>query len=125
MSQLILKIYSFFTRLTLVVGSLAIWNETAESLKDLCKLSNIYVNNIVYFKEPYAFNENIIEIVETTYSKTRSKIYFTFSTNMLKVVSQSHVKAYKGNTKKAHIKRHLNKYLIEEHNHLFFSNRGI
>lgn len=76
-SKSILSILEYYkwNRLTLVVGSLAIWNETAESLKDLCKLSNIYVNNIVYFKEPYAFNENIIEIVETTYSKTRIYVF--------------------------------------------------
>ena len=81
-------IFYSFHRFTLVVGSSAIWNETAESLKDLCKLNNVFVNKMVYFREPYAFsNDDMYQIVETTYMKTRSRLIYTtltnFSTNYL------------------------------------------
>lgn len=76
-SKSIMSILNYYEwkRFTLVVGSLAIWNETAESLKDLCKLSNIHVNNMVYFREPYAFSDDMYQIVETTYTKTRIYVF--------------------------------------------------
>ncbi|XP_053400779.1 guanylate cyclase 32E-like [Mercenaria mercenaria] len=76
-SKSIMSILQFYEwkRFTLVVGASSIWNETAESLKDLSTKNNIYVNKVAYFKEPYAFNTEIYNIVESTHKDTRIYVF--------------------------------------------------
>lgn len=61
-------------RVTLVVGTRAIWNETADSVKNLMRDHNMVLTDIQYFREPYAFNREMFNIAETTHAHTRSKV---------------------------------------------------
>ena len=69
--------FAFVTRVTMVVGMKAIWNETADSVKNLMKDHNMIVANVKYFKEPYHFNQEMYNIAETTHPDSRSKITFS------------------------------------------------
>ncbi|XP_060589036.1 guanylate cyclase 32E-like isoform X3 [Ruditapes philippinarum] len=76
-SKSIMSILQYYEwkRFTLVVGASSIWNETAESLKDLSTKNNIYVNKVAYYKEPYSFNLEMYYLVESTHKDTRIYVF--------------------------------------------------
>ncbi|KAL5019050.1 hypothetical protein ScPMuIL_004772 [Solemya velum] len=60
---------------SIVVGSSAIWNETAQSLVELSEMNNIIVSQIAYFQQPYAPNDDMYSIIINTFRKTRIYVF--------------------------------------------------
>ncbi|KAL3875930.1 hypothetical protein ACJMK2_033834, partial [Sinanodonta woodiana] len=62
-------------KITLIVGNSVKWNETAESLLEHIKRTDILVVEKIFFEMPYAPSDVMFNTVERTYKRTRIYVF--------------------------------------------------